>query len=118
MGEIKFIGEVNQKIEGIYDVCLIAGLTGDEDVMIPHQNLKNLMRRDDVVEAVRDGISRIYSGKTIYEGIKILTGCEAGVRRAYGSFGQGTVNQIVEKRFQEVNESMRGYYGTLMVNGG
>ena len=51
-GEIQPVGGVNQKVEGFFDVCRIAGLTGDQGVIVPHQNVRNLMLRDDVVEAV------------------------------------------------------------------
>ncbi|MFH0914155.1 MAG: hypothetical protein V1849_02550 [Chloroflexota bacterium] len=44
-GEIQPIGGVNQKIEGFFKVCQAKGLTGDQGVLIPHQNLRNLMLR-------------------------------------------------------------------------
>ena len=77
-GEIQPIGGVNQKIEGFFDVCKAKGLTGDQGVMIPVQNVKNLMLRQDVVEAVRQGKFHIYAVSTIDEGIEILTGMPAG----------------------------------------
>src|SRR5918996_107887 len=109
-GEIQPIGGVNQKIEGMFDACRLSGLTGDQGVMIPYQNVKNLMLREDVVEAVRDEKFHIYSVKTINEGIEILTGHPAGERQPDGSFPQGTVNYLVDKRLRELNQSMRGYY--------
>jgi predicted ATP-dependent protease len=113
-GEIQPIGGVNQKVEGMYDVCRIAGLTGDQGVMVPHQNLRNLMLRSDVVQAIKEGRFHIYSVKTIDEGLEILTGCPAGERGPDGAFPEGTVNSLVEKRFGELNRSMRGYYEGLM----
>ena len=79
-GQIQPIGGVNQKIEGFFDVCKACGLTGDQGVMIPVQNVKNLMLRKDLVEAVAAGQFRIYAVSTIDEGIEILTGYPAGVR--------------------------------------
>ena len=52
-GEIQAIGGINQKIEGHYDVCRLKGLTGDQGVMIPRANLRHLMLRPDVVDAVK-----------------------------------------------------------------
>ena len=44
-GEIQPIGGVNYKIEGFFDVCNAKGLTGGQGVIIPHQNVQNLMLR-------------------------------------------------------------------------
>ena len=113
-GEIQPIGGVNQKVEGMYDVCRIAGLTGDQGVMVPRQNLRNLMLRSDVVQAIKEGRFHIYSVKTIDEGLEILTGCPAGERGPDGAFPEGTVNYLVENRLRELNQSMRGYYEGLL----
>ncbi len=45
----------------MFDVCRLAALTGDQGVMIPHQNVKNLMLRQDVVEAVKNGEFPIFA---------------------------------------------------------
>lgn len=76
-GQIQPIGGVNEKIEGFYKVCKLKGLTGNQGVMIPHQNVKNLMLSDEVKKAVSSGEFSIYSVKTIDEGIEILMGMEA-----------------------------------------
>ncbi|MEC8856290.1 MAG: ATP-binding protein, partial [Chloroflexota bacterium] len=114
MGEIQPIGGVNQKVEGMFDVCRIAGLTGDQGVMVPHQNLRNLMLRADVVAAIKEGKFHIYSVRTIDEGLEILTGVTAGDRGPHGEFPEGTVNGLVEKRLRELHQSMRGYYEGLL----
>ncbi|MEE3142182.1 MAG: ATP-binding protein [Chloroflexota bacterium] len=114
MGEIQPIGGVNQKVEGMFDVCRIAGLTGDQGVMVPHQNLRNLMLRADVVAAIKEGKFHIYSVRTIDEGLEILTGVTAGERGPHGEFPEGTVNGLVEKRLGDLHQSMRGYYEALL----
>lgn len=76
-GQIQPIGGVNEKIEGFYKVCKLKGLTGKQGVMIPHQNVKNLMLNEEVKAAVNRGEFSIYSVKTIDEGIEILMGMEA-----------------------------------------
>lgn len=108
-GEIQPIGGVNQKVEGFFDVCRVKGLTGEQGVIVPHQNVRNLMLRDDVVEAVRHGKFHIYAVKTIDEGIEVLTGVPAGERQTDGSYLDGTVNYLVDKRLQELAESLRGF---------
>lgn len=72
-GEIQPIGGVNQKIEGFFDVCKIKGFNGKQGVMIPIQNVKNLILKDEVIKAVNDGIFNIYAINNIKEGIEILT---------------------------------------------
>ena len=117
-GEIQPIGGVNQKVEGMFDVCRIAGLTGDQGVIIPHQNRRNLMLREDVAEAIKEGKFNIYAAKTIDEGLEILTGMPAGERQADGSFPEGTINRLVDQRLRELHQSMRGYYGDLVAAAG
>ncbi len=97
-GEIQPIGGVNLKIEGFYDVCKARGLTGNQGVMIPAQNVKELMLRHDVVDAVRKGTFHIYAVSTIDDGIEILTGTSAGQRSAAGRFPAKSVNARVDQR--------------------
>jgi len=113
-GEIQSIGGVNQKIEGMFDLCRLSGLTGDQGVMIPHQNLRNLMLREEVVEAIREGKFHIYAVKTISEGLEVLTGYPAGEPQVDGTYPKGTVNYLVAKRLLELNQSMRGYYAEVL----
>ena len=79
-GEVQAVGGVTEKVEGFYDVCRIKGATVDQGVIVPEQNVRNLMLRDDVVEAVRQGKFHLYSVETIDDGISILTGRDAGER--------------------------------------
>ncbi|HLF04554.1 MAG TPA: S16 family serine protease, partial [Dehalococcoidia bacterium] len=113
-GEIQPIGGVNEKIEGVFEVCRRAGLTGDQGVMIPHQNVRNLMLREEVVQAIRDGQFHVYAVKNVDEGIELLTGQPTGQRQADGAYPPGSVNYLVERRLRELNQSMRGYYGELL----
>ncbi|MEG1284369.1 MAG: AAA family ATPase [Romboutsia sp.] len=73
-GEIQPIGGINEKIEGFYDVCKIKGFTGKQGVMMPIQNVKNLLLKDEIVESVKNGKFSIYAISSIEEGLKILTG--------------------------------------------
>lgn len=100
-GEVQPIGGVNQKIEGFYDVCKARGLTGTQGVLIPYQNIKDLMLRQDVLDAVKAKKFRIYPVKTIDEGVEILAGVKAGKRRNSGDFEPGTINFLVDARLRE-----------------
>ena len=109
-GEIQPIGGVNQKIEGFFQICQAKGLTGDQGVLIPYQNLRNLMLREEVVEAVQRGQFQVYAAKTIDEGIEILTGIPAGERREDGSYPENTINFLVNKSLKEMAERLKGFY--------
>jgi ATP-dependent Lon protease len=108
-GEIQPIGGVNEKVEGFFDVCKARRLTGEQGVIIPHQNVKNLMLRRNVREAVEQGNFHIYPIKTIDEGIEILTGIKAGRRRKDGSFEDGTVNDQVDQELQRLATSWKTF---------
>jgi len=97
-GQIQAIGGVNEKIEGFFDLCSARGLTGSQGVIIPASNVRHLMLRQDVVDAVRANKFRIYAVETIDQGIEILTGVPAGEADASGKFPEGSVNQKVEAR--------------------
>jgi lon-related putative ATP-dependent protease len=105
-GDVQPIGGVNQKIEGFFELCRERGLTGDQGVIIPRRNVKHLMLRDDVVRAVRDGRFLIYPIDTMEEGLEILTGMSAGEMKDDGTFPEGTVNQLVMKRLDEIFAAM------------
>jgi len=109
-GEIQPIGGVNQKIEGFFKVCQAKGLSGDQGVLIPHQNLRNLMLLEEVVEAVKQGHFHIYSAKTINEGIEILTGVSAGKRQKDGTYPKSTVNYLIDRRLKEMAERLKNFH--------
>ncbi len=110
-GEIQPIGGVNEKIEGFFEVCKAKGLTGKQGVMIPHLNVDDLMLRKDVVQAVSEGSFHIYPVKTIDQGISILTGVEAGEQLEAGRFKEGSVNDLVDKKLQELGKRIKEYEG-------
>lgn len=101
-GQIQAIGGVNQKIEGFFDICRERGLTGDQGVIIPASNVKNLMLREDVIQAVKDGNFHVYAVDTVDEGIEILTGLPAGERDEEGNYPEGTINYTVQNRLNEL----------------
>lgn len=108
-GEIQPIGGVNQKIEGFFEVCRAKGLTGSQGVMIPHQNVDDLMLKEEIIKEVKKGKFRIYPVKTIDQGIEILTGIAAGARKKDGSYPDGTVNHLVDRKLKDFAEKWKQY---------
>ncbi|MEW8025822.1 MAG: ATP-binding protein [Candidatus Thiodiazotropha sp.] len=96
MGEVQAIGGVNEKIEGFFDICRTRGLSGDQGVLIPTANVKHLMLREDVVQAVKAGEFAVYPIENIDQGIALLTGASAGTRDENGEFPEDSVNGRVE----------------------
>jgi lon-related putative ATP-dependent protease len=109
-GEVQAIGGVNEKIEGFFDCCKAKGLNGMQGAMIPASNVKDLMLRKDVVEAVKKGKFSIYAVRTIDEGIEILTGKKAGEIKEGGAFPKGTINSLVNERLKDLAEGL-GKFG-------
>jgi lon-related putative ATP-dependent protease len=99
-GQVQSIGGVNQKIEGFFDVCRSKGLTGDQGVMIPASNVKNLMLKRSVVQAVEDGQFNIWQVASIEEGIEILTGVAAGQPDSEGHYSPDSLYGRVQQRLQ------------------
>ena len=100
-GEIQPIGGVNEKIEGFFQVCKNRGLDGSHGVIIPIQNVKNLVLTDEVVDSVKAGLFHIYAVSTIEEGIEILTGVPAGKRDKIGNFPSGTINYLAYEKLKK-----------------
>ncbi|MDO9591864.1 MAG: ATP-binding protein [Erysipelotrichaceae bacterium] len=101
-GEIQPIGGVNEKILGYFKVCKLKGLTGDQGVIIPYQNVKNLMLSQEIVDAVKAGRFHIYSVSNIDEGIEILTGVKAGKRNLNGTYTKNSVYDLVDRKLNDL----------------
>ena len=110
-GEIQPIGGATRKIEGFFDVCKAKGLSGGQGVLIPRTNVKNLMLRPEVVEAVREGQFHIYPVDTIEQGIELLTGVPAGELGDDGTYPEGTVFGAVDRRLAEYAERWKELAG-------
>ena len=113
-GMIQAIGGVNEKIEGFFDICNKRGLSGDQGVLIPVSNVKHLMLRRDVIEAVEAGQFHVYPVKHIDHCLELLTGLKAGERCADGEFPNGSVNQKVRERLLDFAEKLREFGGARM----
>jgi lon-related putative ATP-dependent protease len=108
-GDIQPIGGVNQKIEGFYDVCRVKGMTGRQGVMIPAENIEDLMLRDDVIDSVASGKFQVLPISTVEEGIEILTGVRAGRRDSNGAFESDSVFGRVDRRLHEMATTLKSF---------
>jgi len=99
-GMVQAIGGVTEKIEGLFDICSSAGLTGTQGVIIPRQNIKNIILSPRVEEAILNRQFHLYPVTTINQGIEILSGMPAGERNLKGSYPPGTFNSLVEKQLK------------------
>lgn len=103
-GEVQAIGGVNEKIEGFYDVCRVAGLTGEQGVLMPAANVRHLVLRSDVIQAVAEERFHLYPVRTIDEGIAILAGMPAD-----GEPPAPSVNGAVKQRLRELAAGLKEF---------
>jgi predicted ATP-dependent protease len=94
------IGGVNEKLEGFFSACRIKGLTGRQGVIIPVQNVRNLMLREDVLEAVKTRQFVIYAVSRFDEAVELLLGTPVGTRDAEGNYPAETVFGKVAARME------------------
>lgn len=108
-GEIQPIGGATNKVEGFFELCKKRGLNGKNGVILPHQNIKNLVLNDEVIEAVKEGKFHIYPVKTIDEGIEILTGMKAGEKSKDGTYPENTINHKVYEKLKRFAQTVAGF---------
>jgi lon-related putative ATP-dependent protease len=108
-GEVQPIGGVNEKIEGYFEVCKARGLDGHHGVVIPQSNVRNLMLKEEVLEAVKTGSFHIYPVSTIEEGIEILTGKPAGKQLPSGGYEENTVYELVDRHLRDMAETVKRF---------
>jgi len=107
-GRVQPVGGVQYKIEGYFDICQARGLTGEQGVMIPASNVKNLMLREDVVAACGAGKFHIWAVDTIDEGLELLTGVKAGRRGKHGEFTRNSVHARAAAKLKLIAEQLDG----------
>jgi len=106
-GEVQPIGGVNEKIEGYYEICRHIGLNGEQGVIVPSANMKNMMLKEEVVQAVKQGKFNIWAVDTIDDGIEILTGVKAG-----HIWEEGTIFFFVNNALNIYAERMKYFAGS------
>lgn len=105
-GTVQPVGGINEKIEGFFDLCKLNGLDGSHGVIIPKRNVKNLMLKEEVVEAVKKGNFSIYPIQQVDEGLEIITGMPVGELKEDGTYSEGTINYLVVKRLTQISEAI------------
>ncbi len=108
-GEIQPVGGVNEKIEGFFRVCQERGLTGEQGVIIPEANVRDLMLKKEIVSAVAEGKFHIWPISRVEEGLEILTGMPAGEPGPDGRYPEGTLFYLVDRRLRELAERARAF---------
>ncbi len=109
-GLVQAIGGVNEKIEGFFEICKQQGFTGDQGVMIPQANVKNLMLKEEVRDAVDSGNFHIWPVSTIDEGFEVLSDKKAGKPYKSGNYPKGTFNAIIDKKLKEYNDRWQSFH--------
>jgi len=99
-GEVLPVGGINEKIEGFFRICQLAGLDGTQGVLIPERNRRHLMLDHSLVDAVRAGRFHIHTATHVSEGIALLTGVDSGIGGAAGDDADGTVLGLARKTLQ------------------
>ena len=80
------------------------GLTGQQGVLIPQANVRNLMLRHDVVEAIGAGRFHVYPITHIDQGLALLTGVPAGDPTT-----EGTVHCMVNARLRQLAQDIAAF---------
>jgi predicted ATP-dependent protease len=111
MGDVQTIGSVNEKVLGFFDVCLHRGLEGNQGVIIPAGNVRDLMLPQKITRAAKQGNFHLYAVQTVDQAMEILTGCVAGQPDRSGRFPQGSLNGLVDERLWELATGLRDFLG-------
>jgi predicted ATP-dependent protease len=106
MGMIQPVGGINEKIEGFFRTCQTTGLTGKQGVIIPHQNVKNLILPYEILEAIKDHMFHIYPIKSIDQGMQVLSGRPPGKRNTKGNFTADNFNYSIEDRLRKMYQAV------------
>ena len=109
MGQVQPVGGVTEKVEGFFHICQRAGFTGHQGVMLPRQNIVNLVLSPAVMQAIRDGSFSIYAVGTIDEGLQVLTGIHPGKIGADGQFEPGSFNAKVSAELLRMSRAAKDF---------
>lgn len=110
-GTVQAVGAVNEKVEGFFDLCQARGLTGEQGVLLPAANVRNLMLREDVVAAVRAGRFHVHPVHDVEEALTLLSGLPAGAADASGQWAPGSFDRLIVERLEQLALA-RQTYGT------
>lgn len=103
-GEVQAIGGANEKIEGFFRLCKARGLNGSHAVIIPAANKRNLMLKQEILDAVEAHLFSIYAVNTVDEALELLTGEIVGILDTDGNVVESSVNYKAICRLKEISE--------------
>ncbi len=103
-GEVQAIGGVNEKIEGFFSLCEARGLTGQQAVIIPAANQRNLMLKQKVIDAVEQGKFAIYAISHVNQALELLMDKSAGEVDKEGNYPDASINAQVVARLKEIHD--------------
>lgn len=108
-GEVQAIGGVNEKIEGFFDICHHRGLNGEQGVIIPAANIRHLMLKKSVRDAIEAKQFHLYGVDTVDDALELLTGLQAGRRGEEGVFAKDSFNGLVEERLYSFARDLQAF---------
>ncbi len=108
-GDIQPVGGVTKKVEGFFKVCKAKGLNGRQGVIIPKDNIKDLMLEEEIVQAIQEGKFHVWAISRVEEGIEILTGMPAGERQSDGTYPEGTLFYLVDQKLRQMAEEVKKF---------
>lgn len=109
LGQVQAVGGINEKIEGFFDICKARGLTGQQGVIIPKSNVQHLMLRQDIQQAIEDGLFSLYAVDHVDDAIEILTGIPAGSPDENGEYPENSVNYKVIEVLKDFAEKFKEF---------
>jgi len=109
-GNVQPIGAVNTKIHGFFDICKARGLDIEtkHTVLIPAQNVSELMLREDVVEAIREEKFQVVAITHVSDAINFAMGLPAGERDENGHFPKESIHSLVEAALKDMTDKLDG----------
>ncbi len=110
-GDIQPVGGINEKVEGFYKTCKILGRGKNYSVIIPHQNVQNLMLSKEVKDAIASGELSIYAIKHVREAFELVTSHSFGIDKITDrSFASGSALDIIHKKLRMIYESEKDHH--------
>jgi lon-related putative ATP-dependent protease len=106
-GDVQPVGGINEKVTGFYEVCRDKGLTGTQGVIVPKQNVRDLMLSQEIIDAVNNGKFFVVAISRLEEAIELLLQTPAGHRRRDSTFPEGSVYAKVQTNLSVLHDASR-----------
>jgi predicted ATP-dependent protease len=101
-GEVQAVGGINEKVEGFFAICKARGLNSKQGVLLPASNVKHLVLKKEVIEAVAKGNFHIYGISSVDQALEIMMDKKAGKISKRGNFPRGSINYKVLERLRDI----------------